>query len=35
MRGHGLNDKAAKVSGFSKTQKCWMNVTLKTEEQEW
>jgi putative DNA primase/helicase len=34
MRGHGLNDKAAKVSGYSKTQKCWLDVTLKGPEQE-
>jgi len=34
MRGHGLVDKAAKVAGEEKTQKCWMNVALQRQERE-
>ena len=34
MRGHGLVDKAAKVAGEGKTQKCWMNVTLQGQGHE-
>ena len=32
LRIHGFEDKAAKLSGSAKTQKCWLNLTLKGED---
>ncbi len=34
LRGHGFVDKAAKLPGDSRTQKCWLHLTLKGEGHE-
>jgi putative DNA primase/helicase len=34
LRGHGFVDKAAKMPGDSRTQKCWLHLTLKGESRE-
>jgi phage/plasmid-associated DNA primase len=34
LRIHGFEDRAAKLTGSGKAQKCWLNLTLKVGDYE-